>query len=231
MIRRDLSHDRFDENGNILIIILLAIALIAALTAALQGSGGQNGNIDKETLLLRVSEVQRYGSELERGVHYIMQNNLSEVDLRFAHPDADSDYGDLDSDSDKSDQLFAREGGAARYRPAPAGINDGSAWEFYGNTALPDVGSDEAELVAVLPNVSAEFCTAMNRSIGFDGQPEDSSTCINSGASARFDDTTQFDSSPNTTEETTFSIKPAVQGCVRCTGSDTLHYYFVLMAR
>lgn len=220
------------QRGNVLFIILLAIGLLGALTVAIQGTGQNNSaNIDRETLLIRASEVVRYGAELERGVLYVLQNNYSEADLRFAHPNADSDYGDLDGDSDKTDQVFDREGGGARYRPAPAGINDGSTWEFYGHTALANVGSDEAELIAVLPNVTEAFCDAVNGSIGYDAQPQDTGTCINGGATARFDTGTQFFNSPNTTDEATFSVKPSMRGCVECTSDESMHFFHVLLAR
>lgn len=219
------------ENGNVLFIILLAIGLIGALTLAIHGTGQQGQNIDRETLLIRVTEIQRYASELERGVRFVLENNYSETDIRFAHPNAHSDYGDLAADSDKTDQVFDREGGGARYRPAPSGINDGSAWEFYGHTSFAHAGSDEAELIAVLPNVTQAFCDAANASIGYDAQPEDSGTCVNGGATARFDAGTQFFSSPNTTVETSFSVKPSLRGCVECTGDGSLHYYHVLLSR
>ncbi len=220
------------QSGNVLIIILLAIALIGALTVALQGSSQQSSHIDNETLILRISETQRYASELERGVTFIMQNGFSENDIRFAHPDAHSDYGDLGADTDKSDQLFDRIGGAARYRPPPKDVNDGSAWEFYGNTALPEVGSSRAELIAVLPNVTQAFCEKANSLIGYDAtQPTDPATCINSGASERFDGGTQFASSPNTVTEATFSLKPSMSGCVQCSSDSSYHFFHVLMAR
>lgn len=226
------SHDFINnENGNVLIIILLAVALIGALTAVLQGSQQKNANIDKETLILRVTEVQRYATELENGLGFIMQNGISESDIRFAHPDANSDYGDLNADTDKSDQMFHRDGGNAMYKSAPNDINNGNAWEFYGNTALPDVGSDEAELIAVLPYVTSDFCDTANEAAGYTARPEDTSTCLNTGASARFDNSTQFSSSPNTTDEDSFSIKPATRGCIECTTDGSMHYFYVLMAR
>lgn len=220
------------ESGNILFVILLAVVLIGLLTAAIQ-STNQGGNIDKESLLLRATEVQRYASEMERGVVFILNNGVSENDIRFAYPDANSDYGDLSADTDPSNQLFHRDGGGVTYRAPPDDINDGSKWEFYGQTALPEVGSDEAELIAVLPNVTQAFCEQINKSIGYDAgtQPEDTATCLNGGASARFDDGTQFASSPNTVDETTFSLKPAKQGCVKCTADGTYHYFDVLLAR
>jgi hypothetical protein len=219
------------EDGNVLIIILLAVALIGALTAAIQGSQQKNSNIDKETLILNVTQVQNYATELENGVAYIMQNGVSESDFRFSHPDANSEYGDIMADTDKRDQMFHRDGGNAQYSPPPKAINDGSSWEFYGNTALPQVGSDAAELIAVLPNVTSDFCDTANEMIGLSARPEDGGTCINTGSSARFNDSTQFSSSPNTTTDSSFSIKPAARGCIECTADGSLHYYHVLMAR
>ncbi len=225
-------HKYKSQSGNVLIIILLAIVLIGALTAALQGTSQQSSHIDNETLVLRISEVQRYASELERGVTFIMQNGFSESDIRFAHPDAHTDYGDLGADTDKSDQMFDRIGGGARYRLHPKDVNDGSAWEFYGNTALPDVGSSRAELIAVLPNVTQAFCEKANSMIGYGAtQPIDPATCINSGASERFDGGMQFASSPNTVTEATFSLKPSLSGCVQCSSDSSYHFFHVLMAR
>ncbi|MCK5373714.1 MAG: hypothetical protein KAJ40_00370 [Alphaproteobacteria bacterium] len=228
---RSIRNELRNEQGNILIIILITIALIAALTAAIQGSSSSRSNVDKETLILRATQLRQHAAELERGVHYVMQNGVSENDIRFAHPLAPADYGDLASDTDRSDQIFSSDGGNAKYNAPPDDINNGDNWEFFGQTTLPDVGSDEAELVAVLPNVTEEFCAIINESLGYDGQPEDSGTCINAANSKRFSDSTQFDSSPDTTNETSFSTTPAKQGCVKCTNDNSYHFFYVLMSR
>lgn len=219
-----------NEDGNILLIILLAIALIAALTAAMNGSTTQKAHIDDETLLLHATKIQRNASEFERGVHYIMQNGISENDIRFAHPNANDEYGDLENDTNQNDQLFSKDGGGAQYRFPPSNINNGEHWEFFGHTALPDVGSDEPELIAVLPNITQGLCEKINKMIGYDEQPKDSSTCIYE-QSERFDDGRQFSSSPNTLEEDSLTKTPATQGCVQCTSDKSYHYFHVLMAR
>lgn len=220
------------ESGNVLVIILLAVVLIGALTAAIQGTSQHGANIDKETLILRATELQQQAAEFERGITFIMQNGFSEVDIRFSHPDAHADYGDLGADTDKSDQLFAREGGGSYYRTPPEDINDGSAWEFYGNTAFPDVGSASAELIAILPNVTQEFCLKINEIIGYDAtQPTDTVACLYDGAVSRFDAGTQFSSSPNTVDPTSFSLKPSMQACIQCSSDSSYHFYHVLMAR
>lgn len=247
------------ESGNVLFMILIAVALIGLLTAAVQQTGRPDGSsIDKEALVLRASEVQRYASELERAVTFIMQDGKSESDIRFAHIDADPDYGDITSDTDKTDQVFDREGGGALYRAPPAGINDGSAWEFYGGTHVPGIGrSDRAELVAVLPQVTEAFCRKINEINGQDGTMLDDGTstasgtnagdCVYAGANGRFDDSQQFYSTINTMVETAASFehddntsapRPALQGCVLCSidsdgdgNNNDRHFYHVLMSR
>ncbi|MGB0720020.1 MAG: hypothetical protein ACPGRX_06080 [Bdellovibrionales bacterium] len=239
---------------------MLAVVLIGALSAAIMSSGGEeSSNIDRETLALRASEVQRYASELERAVNFVMQNGVSESDIRFAHPDAHADYGDLSSDTDQSDQVFARDGGGAGYRAPPNGVNDGSAWEFYGGTHIPGMGrSDRAELVAVLPHVTQAFCDKINALNGQNGTPADDGgsaasgslpgDCVQMGALGRFDDSRQFYSSVNTMDETsgsfdqdagTSAARPAPEACVVCSvdtnaangTDDERHYYHVLMTR
>ncbi len=245
------KHERQGERGNLLFMILLAVVLIGALTAAIQSTGRPEGaNIDRETLVIRASEVQRYASELERAVLFILQQNgKSEVDIRFSHPDAHTDYGDLSADADPSDQVFHRTGGAAKYRAPPADIQTptGGNWEFYAGTHLPEVGSTKADLVAVLPNVTLAFCEKINDLNQQSGdQPEDTGAaaaagndpgdCVDAGALGRFDAGRQFydtPSTPNTVDESTFTTMPGTQGCVQCVniGGAPYHFYHVLYAR
>ena len=239
-----------NQRGNMLFIIFIAVALIGLLTVAIQNGGGPNsGNIDKETIIIRASEVQRYGSELERGINYIIrQNRVSESDIRFAHPDNHADYGDLSADADPSDQVFHRDGGAANYRDPPSGVNDGSPWEFYAGTSIPNVGSERPELMAVLPNVTQQLCQRINTLAGQTStQPLDTGAgtasglspgdCIFHGEAARFDDGQQYydepDSTPNTPVTASFTKLPAMQGCLQCPdqAGAPYHFYHVILAR
>lgn len=241
---------RKTEQGNVLFIILIAVVLIGLLTAAIQSTSNTDGaNIDNETLAIRTSEAQQYAGELERAVRFIMENGKSESDIRFAHPDAHADYGDLSADADPSDQVFSAAGGAAAYRSPPAGINDGSAWEFYGGTAIPGMGTSAPDLIAVLPNVTPEFCERINILNGQTGAPADTGTtaaagnnpgdCVNIGSNGRFSDSRQFYTTPkNTVDEASFAqnpntsaVQPAPQACVRCDIGPARHFYHVLLAR
>lgn len=221
---------RSAESGNVIVFILIAIVLIGAVTAAIR-SGGENANIDAEQMAIRVAEVRQHASEYERAVAFLIQNGVSEYDIRFAHAGLSSDYGNIATTPEH--QVFAREGGGATYHPPAAGLQlVAGQWEFYGNTALPQAGSANPDLVAVLPNVTPAFCDLVNKGNNLDlPTPTDNAACVNTGAASRFDNGTQFPgTADNTMNVGTFSSLPATQGCVRC-ADNTLHFFHALLVR
>lgn len=234
------------ERGNILFIILLAVVLIGTLTAVISSGNTPAKNIDQETIILRAGEVQRYAAALEQGVRLIIQNGISESEIRFAHPRAHADYGDITTTPQH--QIFAASGGGIQYLEPPEDVNNGSAWEFYAGTAAPGVGTSKADLMAVLPNVTQEFCDYINSTVNQTSSPQDTGAtvasgsnpgeCVHIGALGRFDNGQQFYDTPNTMNEASFAqdpnisaAYPAPQGCVRCTIGNANHFYSVLIAR
>ena len=222
------------ESGNIFVIIFIAIILIALLTVAVRGTSSGRNSISQEELKVQVAEVIRYGAELENGVHQVLQNGASETEIRFAHADAPAEYGVITTTP--TFQVFSQSGGNATYRTAPANILESGTgqWEFYGTTNIPQVGSDKAELIAVLPHVTADFCAQINKDLGLTGQPNDNTTgttpdCVQGAAINRFGAGAGFMSPANNLDSTTFSHLPATSACVTC-GTD-YHYYQVLLTR
>lgn len=218
------------ENGNMFFIILIAIALVGLLSVAIRGSG-EDANIDRENFSIKASQVLQYGVELEQAVKLILQDGASESDLRFAHADALSTYGDISTTPEY--QIFSVSGGAAEYRTAPKGVNDGSNWEFYGTYQYPQVGSYRPDLVAILPNVDKGFCDVINNRVGLDIEStypaqDGGGSCPYSGTSDQFVGTFSLN---GTLDETTFSSMPAMHGCFSCDGDTTYHVFQVILAR
>lgn len=233
---KDNHQKRKGERGNILFMVLIAIVLIGTLTAVVSSTGDNNSSgIDQEKLALHAGEVQRYAAELERGINYIVQNGLGEEAFRFSIPTnttAPFLYEELAADSDPRDQMFHPAGGAANYRAAPEGVQTsaGGAWEFYGNTRVPQVGSDRADLIAVLPNVTLEFCEKINQLNGqTDTQPLDGGGNIHDTANRFVTGSEYNDASPNTLTSASFTKFPPLQACVQ-SGTD-YHFYHVLYPR
>ncbi len=225
------------RSGNILIYILGGIVLLGILISLLRGNFQEGTGVDQEQILIKTTQVQRYASELERGVGYILQNGLSESDIRFAHANAPSNYG-LITDNPKR-QVFSPLGGGVEYQNPLSGINDGTMWQFYATTHIKDMGTDlpasnsKSELVAVLPKVTQAFCSRINF---VNGQSIDLSTisdtgsCINAGAANVFTGTYVDGAGANTLVDAAFTKTPAKEACVKC-ADGTFNYYRVLLAR
>jgi hypothetical protein len=153
-------------SGNMLIYILGAIFLMGLLVVLIKGSFQEGTGIDGEKLLIRANEVQRFGSEVERGVRYILQNGYSEDDLRFAQPNTTS-YGLLTDIPGR--QVFSPSGGGVELARLPTDIlTASSAWIFTARNEGDVIGSTCADrrctdMMLVLPNVSKQFCTQINR--------------------------------------------------------------------
>ncbi len=226
------------RSGNILIYLLGAIFLLGILVALVKGSFQEGTSIDNDKLVLRVDEVRRYSAELERGVTYILNNGASESEIRFAEPDdASTPYGDIAVTPQF--QMFSANGGGADYKLPPQGVNDGSKWAYFADSHLPGMGTDDpaamkSDLIAVLPNVSEQFCSAMNMSLGQAvdlaeiTDPEDDE-CVYS-PSNEFDGTFLTGTGNNVLETSEIPNTPAPELCVKCEDG-SFHYYRVLLSR
>lgn len=224
------------QSGNMLIYILGAIFLLGLLIVLVKGSFQEGVGVDGDKLVVAASRTQQYAGELERGVAYVLQNGVSESDLRFAHPDALAAYGTY---SDINTMVFAPTGGGVEYQAPIAGINDGTKWQFFATTHFTDIGTDtggsqKAELVAVLPKVTLAFCNQINRNVkqSIDlSQITDPATngCVYQPGS-EFAGTFRSGAGTNTLDDTKLSSVPVREACVRCS-TGTYNYYRVLMAR
>lgn len=226
------------QSGNILIYILGAIFLLGLLVVMVKGSSTPGSNIDKESLILHVAEVQQYGQELERAVAYILQNGHSEVDIRFSHPNAPSAYGDITDTPTR--QVFSRDGGGALYRDPPEEIQTTPTdWYFDGRNAVAGIGSTDCafnkcvELTALLLNVNKEFCVLINEKNGIDnvsGNPPKDIDAITT--TVPFDGNFQYSTHIADTPQ---RLNNKLEGCFEGGGvnppAGTYHYYRVLLAR
>jgi hypothetical protein len=226
-----------NQNGNILIYILGAIFLLGILIVMVKGSSTPGSNIDRETLMIRVAEVQAYGQELERAVAYVMSNGYSEEDIRFAHPDANPGYGVITDTPTR--QVFSTQGGGAKYRTPPDDIQTTTTnWIFNAENNVGTVGtectSDSCvDLVALLMNVREDFCIEMNEQTGVEnpaGVPPQDQNDFSYGTLF----TGAYSHSNSINDATDSFILNNTEGCVQGGGdpsTTTFHYYRVLLGR
>ncbi|MAQ71511.1 MAG: hypothetical protein CL565_04875 [Alphaproteobacteria bacterium] len=207
-------------DGNIFFYILLGVFLFGALTYALMQDDVSSSDTSLEEMNVAYSQILQYQGELRQAVQNIFDNGASETDIRFAHPSASSDYGSIGNKPQF--QVFSPEGGAATYRTPPVAAGSVLPWLFSGRANMPGVGSQEMDLVAIIPDVSEKFCSYFNDKEGLSitPYPTDTGTCLVPVVSGfRFNGVF----AGNAVDKATFSKVPAPEACIHC--EDNGKYY------
>lgn len=222
---------RYKKRGNVFFVILLGVVLFASLSVALMRIDQGNANISSEKVDVAASQTLRYISQIKQSVDFIYQNGVSEADLRFAHPLADSQYGDINTNIEN--QIFAEIGGGLSYAKPPSDVSTLDInYEFFGFSAAPQVGTSSPDLMVVVRNVRESVCRRLNELVGYDSDvtiPSDTGTCVySSTASDKFTGSFATGGDINDMGTSNYNL-PAHQACVIC-GSD-YHFYSVLLER
>jgi hypothetical protein len=155
------------EDGNVLFLILIAVALFAALSYAVTSStrsGG--GDASGETNLISSAQITQYPSSVSTAIVRMVIAGATVDELRFNIP---SEFDDLD----KTDiGVFHPSGGGATYITAPPDIMaDGlvGQWTFNGDLEVPDIGTsgvDGNDIMAFLPGLKKNICSKINAEHG-----------------------------------------------------------------
>jgi type II secretory pathway pseudopilin PulG len=181
------------QNGNVLVFILVAIALIGLLTAMLSRPSGESSDTGRfEQNQISASRLIRDAKAIETGVQNLLARGCSENEITFWHDsnnddeeDVDDDYFNPRSPGDRSCHLFASQGmGLAYEGPSDNALQrDLSAWARYGEwffggssyiyevaRGKPGEESDPAnkELIAFVPYLDETICQQVNRLAGIE---------------------------------------------------------------
>jgi hypothetical protein len=168
---------RRKEAGNVLFLILIAVALFAALSYAVtQSSRSGGGDANNETNLISSAQVTQYPASVRTAIiRMIVSNGVTAAELEFNPP---SDFGNCTTDPQC---VFHPAGGGATYAPAPADIVTGTTpqvWVFNAENEINLVGttvggnapdSTTADVIAILPNVKTSICEKINEELGING--------------------------------------------------------------
>lgn len=170
-----------NRSGNVLFLILIAVALFAALSYAVTGSSRSSGaQISADQARILAAEIRQYASSIEQAITKLsVINGCGDNEISFDNP-VTQGYADIDlanprSPSDFSCHVFHPNGGGLAYR----------TWDdkFLGDTGnasyLPvkgyslfmarlqvlDHGTEKAEMLFVVPWLKPEICNALNKSV------------------------------------------------------------------
>lgn len=169
---------RHAEKGNVLFLILIAVALFAALSYAVTSSSRSGGgDVNKESNLVKSSQITQYPASVRTSIiRMIVSSGVSVDELEFNRP---SQFGNCLTGFE--DCVFHPSGGNATFVPAPADVVTGStpqAWVFNGENEINLVGtttggdaptSSTADIIAFLPNVQKAICEKINDELGIAG--------------------------------------------------------------
>ena len=173
------------EEGNVLFLILIAVALFAALSYAVTQSSRGGNNANKETNILNSAQVTQYPTQVRTAVLRMMIDGTAPENLRFNTP---SDFAAVSADP--STTVFHPSGGEAVYQTPPSGLVDTTVnplgrWFFNTNYEITNLGSaNTGEVIAYLPGISSSMCTELNDEFGIATTPAFGSDILASTGSA-----------------------------------------------
>lgn len=189
-------------------MILFAVALFAALTFALSQQGDSGKALSSERLRLLASEVVDMGSKMSDTVAQIRLKRVPLENISFQNEIVDH-YDNLNCTTDTC-RVFVFAGGGRDWETPSPDISNAIDWGYTGDLHIKDVGTDAADLVALLPNLSEQLCNRINIMLGHYGNSGTPPT-ISAVAANKFTGT--FASAP--VEISGTDIDGHTSGCVR----------------
>ena len=177
MLKNKEIKNRNSEKGNVLFLILIAVALFAALSYAVtQSTRTGGGGSDGETALISSAQLTQYPASIRTSVVRMILGGVDVGDLEFNAP---SQYTDCTAGFEYC--VFHPTGGGATYASAPtnmmaaSGGNTTGKWVYNADNQIDllgiSTGDDTpivstADLIAFLPGITDTLCSRINDELG-----------------------------------------------------------------
>lgn len=159
------------QSGNVLWLILIAIALLGALTLILSRSGSnveQNASIER--LEIQASQIMRYASGLEAAVQQLLLRGCSENEISFESTATGTTYQNTNSPIDNTCHVFESEGAGLAWRTFTSGTIPGGVFTSQGisnDAAISEVGTSAADVLFIV-KIDVAQCSVINNKFGID---------------------------------------------------------------
>lgn len=166
--------ERNGERGNVLFLILIAVALFAALSYAVtQSTRSGGGASDNETGLINSAQLTQYPAGVRTAVVRMIIGGTDVNNIEFNPP---SNF----QASSTTVGVFHPSAGGATYATAPVEImdpadgNTGGEWVFNAENQINFIGTTDgggptpatAEVIAFLPGITQSVCQRINTELG-----------------------------------------------------------------
>ena len=184
---------RRTESGNVLFLILIAVALFAALSYAVtQSSRSGAGGTDGESALVNSATVTQYPASVRTAIVRMIINGTTIDQMNFDPP---SEFSGT-CNSAPAACVFHTDGGGATRVTAPPDVMANSQqgeWVFASNYEINQIGTSggavsNTDVIAFLPGISQGICVRLNEELGInfvagddgdnDGVPDASATNV-----------------------------------------------------
>jgi len=186
----DLKVDnRHAERGNVLFLILIAVALFAALSYAVTSSSRSGGgDANDETNLISSSTITQYPASVRTAmIRMQVTDGVSNSEFEFNSPagTGGTPVGAYDDcTAGFAFCVFHPDGGGATFVPGSADVMVSNAqedWIFSSANEVQDIGrssgtndtatDNTAEVIAFLPGIKQGICQRINDQLGIAGIP------------------------------------------------------------
>lgn len=230
---------RQTESGNALWFILLAVALLGALTAAVTRSSDtaeQSGDIERYRI--NASNMMRHSASVEAAVQNMLMRGLGENRISFDNTyTSGATYTNPNCPAPETECLvYHGAGGGVNYKQLPSAlfdaIHNGQAtfteWEFSGSNNVDGVGTSAPDLVMFTGYLERNLCRQINALLKI---PEVSGDVP--ADSDGFDDTPYTGNFPSIAADTLDNMTGYETGCFNDSGAGgrDYTYYHVLIKR
>jgi hypothetical protein len=211
-----------DQSGNVLFYILLAIALIAALSYAVQQTSRSGGvaHLSDGQASTMATEILTYGNHVATAVSKLKLRGCTDTQLGMENSVVVGYINGL-APVDESCHVFSPAGGAITWVTPPTGMNNGTPWFISGRTTVhQDSGfassnaASNVDLVMLLFGLPQALCQKINTRLGVTGIP------VNDG---NFGDSTQFDGTYSYAED--INGLPEAAQPSPCSAPSTSHHF------
>jgi hypothetical protein len=222
------------QRGNVLFLILIAVALFAALSYAVtQSTQSNSGKSVDEDALINAAQLTQYATTISAELMRMQIRQVEVQNFQFNPPD---DFGNLTL---PAYGVFTS-GGTTYQKSAPTIMADGlqGTWYFNADFEVKDVGTSIAgnfngnEITAFLPGVKQTVCQKIDTDLGIGTIPQTAATAYYTTAMNFMDNTYTLPATELVIGDTVMpQFAGFPYGCYHETTSDLYIYYHVLIER
>ena len=167
-----------NQSGNVLFLILIAVALFAALSYAVTQSSRSGSDANRETNVINTSTLTQYPNQVRTAVLRLVIGGTDPTLLQFntSNVTTDETTGGGFSAYNPNRAVFAAQGGAAAWAPVPgkllANTTVDKPWIYSMAFRIPGLGTDNTdgsgnELIAFAEDITQTVCSRLNGDLGW----------------------------------------------------------------